>query len=98
MPASVAFTGVSVNPMDREVVLEDQTVLVRGGLLERIGGSATVPTAAVDRVVGVRVHQTRQWEAPVAVHDTIVRFEREPSFGFVTGSFEVQFDPESKPN
>ncbi|HEU0298760.1 MAG TPA: hypothetical protein VFR37_04880, partial [Longimicrobium sp.] len=45
---AVAFTHVSVIPMDRERVLADQTVLVRGGRIVSIGpaASAQVPVDA----------------------------------------------------
>src|SRR5207247_5727403 len=44
-----AFVGVSVVPMDRERVLEGQTVVVRGGRVVGIGPVATtaVPTGAI---------------------------------------------------
>ena len=38
----VAFTNVTVIPMDRERVLPDQTVLVRGGRIESVGPAAGV--------------------------------------------------------
>lgn len=38
----IAFTGVHVIPMDRERVLEDQTVLVADGLIAAVGPSAEV--------------------------------------------------------
>jgi imidazolonepropionase-like amidohydrolase len=45
----VAFTHVNVIPMDRERVLHDQTVIVRGGLIATIGPTArvTVPPDAL---------------------------------------------------
>ena len=45
----VAFTDVAVLPMDRERVLEGQTVIVRRGRLEAVGpsGSVRVPAGAV---------------------------------------------------
>lgn len=39
----VAFVGVSVVPMDRERVLADQTVIVRGDRIAAIGPRATTP-------------------------------------------------------
>ena len=44
----VAFEGVTVIPMDRERVLSNQTVLVRGGRIAEVGqaGRVTVPTGA----------------------------------------------------
>jgi len=45
---TVAFIGVNVVPMDREVVLSDQTVLVEDETIRTIGprGSVTVPAGA----------------------------------------------------
>jgi imidazolonepropionase-like amidohydrolase len=45
----VAFTDVAVLPMDRERVLEGQTVIVRRGRIEAVGpsGSVRVPAGAV---------------------------------------------------
>jgi imidazolonepropionase-like amidohydrolase len=44
----VAFTDVAVIPMDRERVLEGQTVLVRNGRIEAVGpaGAVRVPAGA----------------------------------------------------
>lgn len=39
---SVAFVGVNVLPMDRERVLEDQTVIVRDGRIAEIGPSSKI--------------------------------------------------------
>jgi imidazolonepropionase-like amidohydrolase len=46
--AAVAFTDVAVVPMDRERVLEGQTVLVRNGRIEAVGpaGAVRVPSGA----------------------------------------------------
>lgn len=46
--AAVAITNVSVIPMDRDVVLPDQTVIVRGSTIAAIGPAAkvTVPVGA----------------------------------------------------
>jgi imidazolonepropionase-like amidohydrolase len=41
-PGVVAFRGVHVLPMDREVVLRNQTVLVRDGLIEAVGAARDV--------------------------------------------------------
>jgi len=46
---AVAFTNVSVIPMDRERVLEDQTVVVRGDRIAEIGPAAAI-RAPVDAV------------------------------------------------
>jgi imidazolonepropionase-like amidohydrolase len=45
----IAFTDVAVLPMDRERVLQDQTVLVRAGRIEAVGPSTSVrvPAGAV---------------------------------------------------
>ena len=45
----VAFQNVSVIPMDRERLLENHTVLVRDGIIEQVGSSATIeiPTDAL---------------------------------------------------
>ncbi|HEX2081611.1 MAG TPA: amidohydrolase family protein [Longimicrobium sp.] len=48
---AVAFTHVSVIPMDRERVLPDQTVLVRGGRIVSIGPAASVQVPADARRV-----------------------------------------------
>jgi imidazolonepropionase-like amidohydrolase len=52
-PALVAFTNVSVLPMDRNTVLRDQTVVVRDGKIAEVGPAASVrlPAGAV-RVEG----------------------------------------------
>ncbi len=44
----VAFTRVNIVPMDREIVLENQTVIIRNGRIERIApsGEVTVPEGA----------------------------------------------------
>ncbi len=46
---TVAFVGVNVIPMDRERVLRDQTVVVRNGVVEKIGDAkrVKVPTDAL---------------------------------------------------
>jgi imidazolonepropionase-like amidohydrolase len=41
-PASTAFVGVTVVPMDRDTVLRDQTVVVRDGRIAEIGPAAGV--------------------------------------------------------
>jgi len=41
--APVAFTDVAVLPMDREEVLQNQTVVVRNGVIEAVGPSGEVP-------------------------------------------------------
>jgi hypothetical protein len=46
-----AFVNVQVLPMDRERVLEDQTVLVRGGLIQEIAPSYRVEVPAGARVI-----------------------------------------------
>lgn len=51
MPASTAFVGVNVVPMDHERVLPDQTVLVRNGRIVAIGDRATVLSGTADRIV-----------------------------------------------
>ncbi len=43
LPPVLAFVHVSVIPMDREVVLADQTVVVAGDRIAALGPSATVP-------------------------------------------------------
>lgn len=42
-PAAVAFVGVHVVPMDREALLENHTVIVAGGRIQRIGPAGRVP-------------------------------------------------------
>ncbi|CAG0946538.1 D-hydantoinase/dihydropyrimidinase [Anaerolineae bacterium] len=44
---AIAFTNVNVVPMDRERVLQNQTVLVRNGVIEKIGERLDVPTDAL---------------------------------------------------
>ncbi|NOH03376.1 MAG: amidohydrolase family protein [Chloroflexi bacterium] len=43
----VAFANVNVIPMDSERVLEDQTIVVREGVIESIGSSEQVPREAL---------------------------------------------------
>ena len=50
-PPSIAFTNVSVVPMDREVVLRDHTVVVTGDTIAGIGPSASVKPPAGATVV-----------------------------------------------
>lgn len=45
-PGTIAFTNVSVLPMDRDGVLEDQTVVVLDGTITRMGPSAEVTVGA----------------------------------------------------
>ncbi len=42
----VAFTGVTVIPMDRERTIEDQTVVVRGGRIAAVGPTASTQVPA----------------------------------------------------
>src|SRR5689334_13814641 len=42
----VAFVGVNVVPMDRERILENQTVLVRDGRIQKIGAANKVKIPA----------------------------------------------------
>jgi imidazolonepropionase-like amidohydrolase len=44
---TVAFTNVNVIPMDRERVLQNQTVLVKNGVIEKIGEKVKIPKDAV---------------------------------------------------
>ena len=50
-PARIAFLHVNVIPMDRERVMEDQTVVVEGERIEQIGPSARVNIPEHARVV-----------------------------------------------
>ncbi|MGC2237457.1 MAG: amidohydrolase family protein [Pyrinomonadaceae bacterium] len=43
---TVAFTGVNVIPMDKERVLENQTVLVRDGFIVEVGKKVKIPAGA----------------------------------------------------
>jgi imidazolonepropionase-like amidohydrolase len=43
---AVAFVNVNVIPMDREHVLQNQTVLIRNGLIEKIGDEGSVEAPA----------------------------------------------------
>lgn len=52
--AAVAFTNVNVIPMDSERVLENQTVIVRNGRIERVGPSASVRAPAGVTTVDAR--------------------------------------------
>jgi imidazolonepropionase-like amidohydrolase len=45
--ATVAFTNVSVIPMDRERVLQNQTVLIKNGVIAEIGAKVKIPKDAV---------------------------------------------------
>jgi hypothetical protein len=45
-PAAIAFTNVTVIPMDRERTLEDQTVIVRAGRIDAMGPAAALPVPA----------------------------------------------------
>ncbi len=44
--APVVFTGVSVIPMDRETVLQNQTVIVENGRISHVGASRSAPAGA----------------------------------------------------
>ena len=44
---SIAFVGVTVLPMDKDVAIPDQTVIVRDGKIASIGAAAEVPAGAV---------------------------------------------------
>lgn len=53
-PAPLAFVGVHVLPMTEERVLRDQTVLVEGGRIARVGPVAEVePPAGATRIEGL---------------------------------------------
>jgi imidazolonepropionase-like amidohydrolase len=43
---TVAFTNVNVIPMDKERVLQNQTVLVRGGFIAEVGKNVKIPKEA----------------------------------------------------
>ena len=43
---TVAFTNVNVIPMDKERVLRNQTVLVKNGIIEKIGEKVKIPKGA----------------------------------------------------
>jgi imidazolonepropionase-like amidohydrolase len=43
---TVAFTNVNVIPMDKERVLQNQTVLIKNGLIEKIGEKVKIPKNA----------------------------------------------------
>jgi imidazolonepropionase-like amidohydrolase len=58
--APLAFVGVSVVPMDTERVLEQQTVIVRGERIERVGPAATVEIPAD----AVRIDGRGKWLMP----------------------------------
>jgi imidazolonepropionase-like amidohydrolase len=44
--ATIVFTGVSVLPMDREEVLENQTVIIEGGRISYVGSPRATPAGA----------------------------------------------------
>jgi imidazolonepropionase-like amidohydrolase len=44
---AIAFTNVNIVPMDREIVLRNQTVLVRNGVIEKIGELVDAPSDAL---------------------------------------------------
>lgn len=46
-PSSLAFTGVSVIPMERDGVLADQTVIVENGRITYVGGPRAAPAGAM---------------------------------------------------
>ncbi len=48
---ATVFVDVDVVPMDGDRLLEHQTVIVRGEVIERIGDVATIPTPANARVI-----------------------------------------------
>lgn len=52
--SSLAFVGVNVVPMDRETVLSDHTVVIRGDRIVEIGPSATTKAPAGATVVEAR--------------------------------------------
>lgn len=56
---AAAFVGVDVVPMDREGVLEDRTVLVRDGRIDRVG-----PSDEVEVPDGARVAAEGGWLMP----------------------------------
>ena len=43
---TIAFTNVNVIPMDRERVLQNQTVLIKNGVIAEIGGKVKIPEGA----------------------------------------------------
>lgn len=43
---TVAFTNVNVIPMDKERVLQNQTVLIKNGVIEKIGAKIKIPKGA----------------------------------------------------
>src|SRR5690606_19366998 len=50
---SIAFIGVDVVPMDREVVLADQTVIVEDGMIMALGPSSEIDVpAGAERIDG----------------------------------------------
>ena len=52
-PRSVAFVDVTVVPMDRERLIEHQTVIVRDGRIATVGPATSTPVpAGVDRIAG----------------------------------------------
>lgn len=46
LPGTVAFTNVNVLPMDRETVLEDQTVVVVDGVITEVGAADEIAVGA----------------------------------------------------
>lgn len=74
----VAFTSVNVVPMDAPRVLRDQTVIVRGRTIERLGASSDVTVPAGARVIEGRgkylmpgladMHTHLRWEEDLALY------------------------------
>ncbi|MFN2227656.1 MAG: amidohydrolase family protein [Anaerolineae bacterium] len=72
--SSIAFTHVNLVPMTGETVVEDQTVVIEGGMIVAIGDAADVPIPAGARVIDgggaylmpgladMHVHTRQDWQ------------------------------------
>ena len=52
--AGIAFTNITIIPMDRERVLGNQTLIVRGGKIAQLGPSSSITLPADARVIDGR--------------------------------------------
>jgi imidazolonepropionase-like amidohydrolase len=82
----VAFTGVTVIPMDRERTIENQTVVVRGGRIAALGPTASTPVPAG----ATRVDGRRKYLIPglAEMHAHIPTPQVEAQFGANSGYAE----------
>ena len=67
-PGAFAFVGVDLLPMDRPLVLRDQTVVVRGGRIEAVGPRSGTPVPKGARLIEGRGHYLVPGLSDVHVH------------------------------